>query len=44
MFDRVIQLSERILGNAKKCEIRHELRDLKLSDHWPVMLDILGLF
>jgi len=36
-------LSERIVGKASCCLIRHELEDLKLSDHWPVMLDFAEL-
>jgi len=37
-------LSERILEKASCCSIRHELKDLKLSDHWPVTLDIAANF
>ncbi|KAF8168209.1 Endonuclease/exonuclease/phosphatase [Crassisporium funariophilum] len=33
-------LSEMLLERTTCCEIRHELKDLKLSDHWPVTLDI----
>ncbi|KAI0067811.1 DNase I-like protein [Artomyces pyxidatus] len=33
-------LSSRIIANVQRCEIRHELKDLKLSDHWPVTIDL----
>ncbi|KAA1468720.1 DNase I-like protein [Dentipellis sp. KUC8613] len=35
-------LSEGILDKAQSCEIRHELKGLNLSDHWPVTLDFFG--
>lgn len=36
-------MSERIVGMALCCDIRHELRDSKMSDHWPVAIDIATL-
>lgn len=36
----ILQLSERILDKARMCSIRHEMQDSKLSDHWPVTLDL----
>lgn len=36
-------MSERIVDKAVCCDIRHELRDLKLSDHWPVAIDVAEL-
>ena len=34
------QISASLMDKVDTCEIRHELKDLKLSDHWPVTLDI----
>lgn len=34
------KVSERILEKVASCEIRNELKDFKLSDHWPVTLDL----
>ncbi|RDB29266.1 DNA-(apurinic or apyrimidinic site) lyase [Hypsizygus marmoreus] len=36
-------MSSRILDKAVSCEIRNALKDLKLSDHWPVAVDIAVL-
>ncbi|GLB36069.1 putative DNA-(apurinic or apyrimidinic site) lyase [Lyophyllum shimeji] len=36
-------MSERILDKALCCDIRHELKDLKLSDHWPITIDVAEL-